>query len=230
MLQRNLNLTASLWACLCLSQVPTGMMSHSATLDHRPNLRVGTKLGCCPIATGSQAPNQDSHVREGLKGGRRELTSELAQGGPALRGQRSRHSNKGLNVVVVASGDRGSVPWEERDQRGKKRLLLVHSVPRWVRGGYNRSRWRRLDVPRIGSPSIFFSFIIFPYISFCSSVIDLDILGSRTGFGMQRSKEMPTLVSIVDLTDSDFFVIMVPPISICLGRQFTVIFLSSLRT
>jgi hypothetical protein len=134
-------------------------MPHSATLDHRPNSRVGTKLGRCPVAAGSQAPNQDSHVREGLKGGRRELTAELAQGGaalwgqqsrhcnkglnivtevtaelaqggPALWGQRSRHCNKGLNVVVVASSDRGSVPWEERDQRGEKRLLLVHSVPR----------------------------------------------------------------------------------------------------
>jgi len=139
MLQRNLNLTASLWACLCLSQVPTEMMPHSATLDHRPNLRVGIKLGCCPVAAGSQAPNQDSHVREGLKGGRRELTTELAQGGPALRGQRSRHCDKGLNIVVLASGDRGSVPWEERDQRGKKRLLLVHSVPRWVRGGLGQA-------------------------------------------------------------------------------------------
>jgi hypothetical protein len=189
--------------------------------------QTGLLSHCCRVTSSkSRLPCE----REGLKGGRRELTSELAQGGPALRGQRSRHCNKGLNVVVVASGDRGSVPWEERDQRGKKRLLLVHSVPRWVRGGYNRSSWRRLDVPRIGSPSIFFSFIIFPYISFCSSVIDLDMLGSRTGFGMQRSKEMPTLVSIVDLTDSDFFVIMVPPISICLSRQFTVIFLSSLRT
>lgn len=29
-----------------------------------------------------------------------------------------------------------------------------------------------------GSPSILFSFIIFPYISFCPGVIDLDILGS----------------------------------------------------
>ena len=105
-------------------------MPHSATLDQRPNLRVGIKLGRCPVAAGSQAPNQDSHVREGLKGGRRELTAELAQGGPALRGQRSRHCDKGLNIVVLASGDRGSVPWEERDQRGKKRLLLVHSVPR----------------------------------------------------------------------------------------------------
>ena len=59
-------------------------------------------------------------------------------------------------------------------------------------------------MPRIGSPSIFFSFIIFPYISFCSSVIDLDILGSQTGFGIQSSKEMPTLVSIVDLPTQIF--------------------------